>query len=407
MKRFVNCRFSPESGRCRRMTVAVLVGLLPAFAAASWPDDVQVHGFATQGYVNTSDNKFFGDTEDGSFEFTELGINLSYRATPSLLFSGQLLSRRAGEMYDGSPTVDFALVDWGLAGDEHHSYGIMLGRLKNPLGLYNDTRDVAFTRPSIFLPQEIYFDTVRNLVLSADGVQVYANAFTDAGTWSFKAGAGRNTIDKNVEINYLGLDFGGDIEPAGLAFVARTEFETNDSRWRAALSAAHAKLELDAAPTDPIGSGEVEFLYWIASLQYSAEHWSITAEYMEEPIEFRDFGPLIDNRDSTVQGYYLQGSYLLRSDLELVARYGEGFASKHDRNGTQQSAATFGVAPPHVFYQKDFMIGLRWDVTPNFMLRAEQQWNEGTWTLSRRENPLPYLHEKDWTMFSLLASYRF
>ena len=117
--------------------------------------------------------------------------------------------------------------------------------------------------------------------------------------------------------------------------------------------------------------------------------------------------PLVDNRDSTVQGYYLQGSYLLRDDLEWVVRYSEGFTDKDDREGTQQSAATGGFVPPHAFYRKDWMVGLRWDVTPSFMLRAEYQWNDGTWTLPRRENPVPSATVQDWRCFSLLASYRF
>jgi hypothetical protein len=124
-------------------------------------------------------------------------------------------------------------------------------------------------------------------------------------------------------------------------------------------------------------------------------------------VEFRGFGPRYDANDGTVQGYYLQGSYLLRNDLEGVVRYGEGYTNKNDRTGLRQSAATGGLAPPHAFFQKDWMVGLRWDVTPSFMLRAEYQRNRGTWTLSRRENPVPTATVKDWDMFSLLASYRF
>jgi hypothetical protein len=183
------------------------------------------------------------------------------------------------------------------------------------------------------------------------------------------------------------------------------EFESPDGAWRAALSGARAELQFDARPSDPIASGEIDFLYWIASLQYNADRWSLTAEYMEEPVEYDGFGPLLDNNDSTVQGYYLQGSYLLRSDLEWIVRYTEGFFEKDDRDGTGSAAAT-GL-PAHNFYRRDWLVGLRWDVTPSFMLRAEYQWNQGTWSLARRENPNPVATVKDWEMFSLLGSYRF
>ncbi len=63
-------------------------------AGSLFDDDspLQIHGFLTQGYVKTSDNSFFGNSEDGSTEFREIGVNLSYRISPKLMASGQLLS---------------------------------------------------------------------------------------------------------------------------------------------------------------------------------------------------------------------------------------------------------------------------------------------------------------------------
>ena len=409
MTGFMYSKFDNRGGSIWQslLLAACLLAPVPSVLAADPGSELQVHGFATQGYVNTTDNRFFGDSEDGSFEFTELGINASYKATPSVLLSGQLLSRNAGDMYDGSPTVDYALVDWNIANTEEYAYGIMLGRIKNTLGLYNDTRDVAFTRPSIFLPQQIYFDTVRNLLLSADGAHLYGRFYTDLGSVALNLGAGSNPVDQNVETSYLGADFPGGMDSDGVSFIARAEYETHDGAWRMALSGAKATLAFDSRYPSIIGSGEIDLLYWVASLQYNAERWALTAEYMEEPVDFDGFGDPVDDRDSTVQGYYLQGSYLIRNDLEWIIRYSEGFADKDDRSGRKMSANSGGWAPPHTFYQKDWVLGLRWDVTPNFMLRAEYQWSDGTWTLSRRENPVPGDTEKNWEMFSLLGSYRF
>ncbi|MGB5562516.1 MAG: hypothetical protein WBN02_09390 [Sedimenticolaceae bacterium] len=411
MTRFM---FSPFDSTGRPLWLRMLLALplamgLQSSYALDLGQNLQVHGFLTQGYVKTTDNRFFGDSDskNGSFDYTELGVNASFRATPSILLAGQLLSRRAGDMYDGSPTVDFALVDWNISTSQDSDYGILVGRIKNPLGFYNETRDVAFTRPSIFLPQQVYFDKVRNLVLSSDGGQIHGEFYKPSGYWRVNFGIGSNTVDENVEFSYLGNDFGGDLKPKGVSYTGRVEYETPDGAWLMALSAARGSLAFDAGATDPIGSGDIDFLYWIASLQYNAERWSLTAEYMEEPTDFDGFGPLRDGGDSTVQGYYLLGSYLLRDNVELLVRYAEGFVDKHDRDGRKASAASGGLIPPHSLYQKDWMVGLRWDVTPNFMLRAEYQWNDGTWTLSPRENPVPGDTVKDWDMFSLLASYRF
>ena len=391
-----------------RAGLVLLFTLVPLPAQAlEWGDGLQVHGFLTQGYVNTTANNFFGDSEDGSFEFRELGVNASYRLASSVLISGQMLSRRAGEMYRGALAVDYALMDWEVLNNPQRAFGLRLGRIKNPLGLYNETRDVAFTRPGIFVPQQIYFDKVRNLLLSSDGAHIYGRVYGDHGHWTYDLGVGRTAVDKNVEYIFLNNDFAGDLDSDGLSYVGRVAFETPGGNWRLGISAAKAALDFAAEPSDPIGSGDIDIFFWIASLQYNAERWSLTAEYMEEPLDYDGFGIPFDERDGTVQGYYLQGSYLLRSDLELMLRYAEGFADKDDRDGRAASASIRGLAPPHAFFQKDWTVGLRWDVTPSFMLRAEYQWSNGIGNLSLRENPNPRDTEEDWEMFSLLASYRF
>lgn len=84
-------------------------------AAESLIERIEIHDFAAQAAVRTSANRFFGDSPDTSFDFTELGLNASLRATPRLLFAGQVLLRRAGDMSDGSPSLDYLLAAIGRA----------------------------------------------------------------------------------------------------------------------------------------------------------------------------------------------------------------------------------------------------------------------------------------------------
>lgn len=89
--------------------------LAPLVEATSLPESVQIHGFASQGYIQTTENDFFGDSSDGgSFDFRELGINGSWYITPNLLTAVQLVSRNAGETDDGALRVDYALVNYNL-----------------------------------------------------------------------------------------------------------------------------------------------------------------------------------------------------------------------------------------------------------------------------------------------------
>ncbi|MFD2989988.1 hypothetical protein [Sphingopyxis terrae] len=90
-----------------------------------------------------------------------------------------MLSRRAGgDTSDAAPTLDYGVVDYQMLASPARTLGVQVGRFKNPFGLYNQTRDVAFTRPSILLPQSIYFDRTRALGLAADGISLYAEEHT-------------------------------------------------------------------------------------------------------------------------------------------------------------------------------------------------------------------------------------
>ncbi|MEZ5587912.1 MAG: hypothetical protein R3E46_12645 [Sedimenticolaceae bacterium] len=371
-------------------------------------DEVEVHGFATQGFIKTSANSFFGDSEDGSFEFTELGVNASMDATEDIRLSGQLLSRSAGEMYSGTPSIDFALADFTVRSTENDNFGIMLGRIKNPLGLFNETRDVAFTRPGFLVPQVVYYDKVRNLILSADGLAARMSTFSELANVSFFLSVSQPLVDENIEYSYLGAGYTGDFEPEDASYVGRLLVETPDDRLRAAFSVASTSMQFNSAPGDSIGNGYLNLIYTVASLQYSIESLTLTAEYMREPIEWQGFpGSVLAGASATAEGYYLQTTWQARSDIQLMFRYGEGFADNSDRSGARIAQATGGAIPAHTRYSKIATAGIRWDVTPQFMVRAEYQRHNGTFILSNRENPVPAATVPDWDMFALSVSYRF
>ena len=371
-------------------------------------ENLEVHGFATQGFVKTSANSFFGDSEDGSFDFTELGVNATLEPTPRVRLSGQLLSRNAGKMYSGSPVVDFALADVSVRSTEKESLAFVAGRIKNPLGLFNETRDVAFTRPGVFLPQVVYFDRVRNVVMSSDGAGLRAQRFGDQANVNVFLAITYPQTDENIEYAYLGTGYSGDFEAKQPSLIGRLLVETPENELRGSFSIASTSLDFDRKPNDPIGDGRLDFVYWIASLQYATEDWTITAEYMREPIDWDGFeGSIFNDKRADAEGYYLQAAWRARDDIEFVLRYEEGFADRADRSGKDIEQATWGLVPSHTQYSKIFTLGARWDPTPNIMLRAEYQRHNGTFILSSRENPDPSELDPDWDMFSISASYRF
>lgn len=396
----------------------ILLTLMTALATCdvfsdelSWPDTLQIHGFTSQAYIlTTDDNDFFGNSEDdGTFDFRELGINASLRPFPKMLVSAQLLSRDAGESDDGDIRLDYGLVDYSLVSEAESLFGIRLGRITNPLGFYNETRDVAITRPSILLPQSIYFDRTRNLALSSDGGQLYGEYRTGMGDFMLQlALANPRTEGPEVERALLGDNFPGELE-GDISYGGRLLYEKDGGRIRLGISGVDLNINYDPKGlADPLQAGSIDFDLIIFSAQYNAEHWSLTGEYAIRKFDFSDFGPLfsLPDNDFIGESFYVQGTYRFNPKWEAVARYDVLFADRDDRDGEEFEAATDGL-PSHSRFAKDFTVGLRWDITPSFMFRAEYHNVNGTAWLPRGDNPNPLETDRYWDLFTLLISYRF
>ena len=378
-------------------------------AAESLWERLQIHGFASQTALQTSDNRWFGDSDTTSFDYTEIGVNASFRANTKLLLAAQILARRAGDMYDGTPVLDFGLADITALSSAEGRAGLRLGRLKNPLGLYNETRDVPFTHPGIFLPQVVYFDKVRNLVLSTDGAMLYAERYAGIGNLSFTLSNGWPVLDENVEWAYLNNDFPGDLKANRPSWLASLWYTDPSEQVKLGLSGARLSMKFDprqtGAPT--LNRGRTDFDFWIASAQYNAEDWTLTAEYAQEPLQWRGYGPFMPDRDATGEGWYVQGTYRLRPSLNLMLRYEEGYADTADRDGSRLEAASGGYLPANLGFSKILSAGIRWDINQHWMVRAEYSYNNGTFTLSSRENPDLRDRERYWNLFSVQAAFRF
>jgi hypothetical protein len=372
------------------------------------PNNLQIHGFASQSWLkSTNNNNVFGksSSDSGSFDFRELGLNASMRPRPNLQFSAQMLSRTAGKGSPGNIRLDYGFIDYAFLSEENSKIGIRLGRMKNPLGFYNDTRDVPFTRPSILLPQSIYFDRTRKLAIAADGGYLYGEHRSDIGNLLVEGGFGRPLVrGSETEVALLGHEMLGHLVPE-ISYIGRATYELDEGRLRFAFSGAHVNINYDPASGDPLRAGSIRFTPLIFSAQYNAERWSFTSEYALRHFEYKNFGVAPLNLDFLGESYYFQGVYRITPEWEAIARYDVLHTDSDDRSGKKWAAATGG--DPHRRYAKDITVGLRWNVTPEFMLRAEYHRVNGTAWLSTLDNPTSGDLSPHWNLFSILGSYRF
>ncbi|MFC6669194.1 hypothetical protein [Marinobacterium aestuariivivens] len=399
----------------RRYCQALVLPLASAALQASGSsDELRISGFLTQGYFHSDHNNIYGPSEDGSFDFREVGVNASWRVQSSLRLAGQLMSRRAGEVDDGSLQTDYLLLDWRIQDLALRQTGLRLGRLKVPLGLYNDTRDVAFTRPSILLPQEIYYDMARDLALSVDGAGVYYQSMATGYQFDFDLVAGLPKRDRGVEYSYLHDDHPGRFD-SGSALIGRLLMSDPAQRWKAGLSLLSFELDYedDLPPVTPLAPDEGTLRVDIAvlSAQYSRERWTFASEYMWQHIDRGELGGLFSLQPETdLEAWYLQAQYRFATGWDLIARYGEGYIDRDDRSGRgyQQLLGGIGVdVPAYTRYAKDLTLGVGWQPSANWLLRAEWHLVRGTLWLPRQDNPEPSGLEKNWNLHALQATYRF
>lgn len=403
---FKYCKYKIKS--CT--SLAVLWTLLicsPAWAIDMLDGRFQVHGFIAQGMVNTSGNNFLGASNDDiSYDFREIAVNASYRALPQLMFAGQIMSHRAGESDNGDPDFDYAFMDWTALSGEWGRAGIRLGRVKNPYGLYNTTRDVPFTRPSILLPQSIYFERTRKLSVSSDGVNLYADSIYDWGMLSAEVVLGYPLGDKASDVALLGNNVRGEFESA-LTQLYQVKYESPTGQYVLATTVVNLQEDYKPAASADLEAGSFRFDPVILSAQYNAENWTLTGEYAFRNASYKGFGPGLPNVSKDAESYYLQGTYRVQPKLEMLVRYDAAFNDRDDRNGNDYAVAKAGRLN-FTQYTKDWTLGLRYDVTPAFMLRAEYHNIEGTSILPTLDNPLGVSsYEKNWDMWMLLGSYRF
>ncbi len=374
-------------------------------------DRISINGFLSQGYIKSSDNNFLTDSKNGSFQLNEFGLTFNSVVNDKLRFGFQLLSRDVGE--EGNNDI---LLDWAVA-DYHWQdwLGLRLGKVKLPIGLYNQGRDTDFLRPMVFLPQSIYDENKRTLVVAAVGGSIYG---------SLSIG---NSGDLDYQAYYGKVDFRDDSGQArGMEhLVSRIAGQRNlgavsdfdpDNRYvyggslvysppldglRLGMSYFTGQTDFDFKTGGVKGEAQgTNKDFVVLSMEYSRPRWKIAAEYSEYTGDREVLGT--DIPDGRSQGAYVQLCYHLLEPLVLSALYDVFYADKNDHNGSNFVAQG---QPDFLGWRKDFAVGIRWNISDQWLIKAEQHWVDGASLQLPIFNPDGV--EQYWKYFVLKTSFNF
>jgi hypothetical protein len=179
------------------VAVAAILVATPAWAVDIGSEDslasVELHAFASQGFILSKYNNYLDvDTTHGSFQFSELGVNLTKNLTDRFRVGLQLFAQNLGPTGSYDIKADWFYLDYRFA----NWLGVRAGRVKIPFGLYNDSADIDSARVAVLLPQSVYPEENRNYLLAQTGGEVYGYAsLRAAGALDYRAYAGTIFID--------------------------------------------------------------------------------------------------------------------------------------------------------------------------------------------------------------------
>ncbi len=383
--------------------ITVLSILFSGTAFALEFGEVDIHGFISQGGLKSDDHEYnAADTNDGTFEFNEFGINFSTDLNDELRLGMQLLARDLGEI--GNDKVE---IDWAYADYRYRNWlGLRVGKVKKPIGLYNASRDVDAARTAIFLPQCIYPDAQREAVLASKGVAIYG---TLPGHVDYEFVHGVFDVPKDAGIAYLLRSYGTitDTKVDNSAAGALT-WNTPLDGLRTGISGTEYNVLLNMlSPLLGAYTLELGGEYYILSLEYTYNDFMICGEYQGSKLTTHRIIPAIGLDTDTrtdVEKYYVMSSYRFTDWFELGMYYAVYYPDKDDKDGDNLPAD--GDFKEEAWL-KDFALSLRFDINFHWILKLEGHKMDGLADVDYSDSDDPADPDPDWYMFAAKLSYSF
>lgn len=350
--------------------IIMLFAYVVLFSTSSTAKTYDWKGFIAQGLIQAEHSNFVNDEGDPSLRLTEVGLNGYYRLAPNLRIAGQGVYLNGGNRYAEGHRLDYLFLDWNLVNIENWQLNIHLGRVKNYHWFYSATRDVPHTRPTIILPQSIYFDVFRDVALSSDGIALTSSTANDLGEWDLYWSYGTTPINSEKAKKLLSRQATGDLDQ-DYAHLFSINWRPLFSRWQVGINLLDSEFTYSAHAQDIFvdGTGTSQRLMFL--LRYSAQYWELTSEIMRERAIYNDVVFDGFESDLTAEGGYLQAKYLVDENTSLLARLDLYDRDRTDRSGTQFSADTQAAVPAYFAYMDQATLGLSWKFRANWQLQAE------------------------------------
>lgn len=345
---------------------------------------VQVHGFFSQGYVQTDGNNWLTmNTNNGSGAMTDMGLNLSSQLTDKLRVGAQVYDRNLGQLGQWHPSLDWAVADYRFKS----WLGIRAGKVKTTMGLYNDSQDLDFLHVFALLPQSVYPSDLRDTTIAHSGGDVYGNISLHRrlGDLSYMAFAGHRSDSIYSGYPYLISDFGFYLRSfGGPQYGADVRWNTPGKGLMIGVSRMNERITGKGWSTNLLDPSQGLLPYEATSKtfwtnQYYGEYvlrkLRIDAEYRRCYISV----PYLPGSDIGIdtRGWYVSAAYRIQKHLALGSYY-----SRYSGTNTVSGPAAAmiptetdtGLPQNHVY---DKAIAARLDLTHFVYVKIEGHFMDG------------------------------
>jgi len=348
----------------RRIPALFLVCLYAGSLFAQDLEAIQIHGFATQGFLFSSHNNYLSmKSSQGSLEWTDGAVSFVDSLTDKLRVGIQLHMYQLGELGGSNIQVDWASGDYKI--NDH--LGFRAGKVKTAIGLFNDSQDVDAIHLWVLLPQAMYPIDNKSFLLSHLGGEVYGEFAlgSRAGMLLHRGYAGQANLD--LTGGYVKL-----LAEAGLVFTTPPggKIYGGDLRWATPVegltvgSSAHVQ---GVDGTTPAGGLHISpFLVTAEYAQFEKGKVYLAGEYRRSPANVMLMvGPAIVLIPFDQRAWFVMGSYQISQKFRLGSYY-----SHYVVKGTD-------TALPEN-YSRDWVVCGRYNFNSYFYAKLEGHFLHGT-----------------------------
>lgn len=357
--------------------VALLFAAMSTQAAVSVGSKgtVQVGGFFSQGYLKSSGNNHPVEAKDGTWDFREMGLNVSTTVGSHLRLGAQGFAQRLGNYGDDKVILDWAVADYNF----RQEFGVRAGRIKYPRGLYGEALDLDALRPFVFLPMGVYNPVLRDFSSSFDGAMVYgALSAGSAGSVDYKVFYGDIKMNTDMGVadyfNNAGLFAAPGVRALGVDHVygAALDWSTPVSGLKVHLS--YSKLsdvegrgQFAAMPVLPVLI-RVSPGYTAIGLEYTRNEWTFAGEWVrQDGSSLVQALPAVNNAGKFgSENSYVSAARRLGDKWEL-GTYVSFSRNLHAAAGTPKAGKE----------ATDWAVSVRYNVNENVIVKLEHHWVDG------------------------------